>query len=587
MVHGRAWGLAAALALAAAGCSGDRSAGEPTRRVAQATSTSLSAGRYLGDATFDGIGAKLAIVLDVFVEQPDDLTQYPRLRGIFKMSLGGYGTPEYVTEVFDDIQYDFGQGVYTLDGLENDWVISAKVESNGAVTFDGSVWVRSSATAGTMHLVYQSDEPPDDFANPPVHRETQDGGAPDAPPLPLLSGFYVGTCGTDRAAIQLLASKGLVADDRATGGLHGYAVTAKLAFDDPRMCSRPADSPTAPAWCVQKTYGSGTYNLVSGRLILEDDHSADACDVRGGTLSCRVTLGQTTPCTLVKPPEPPLPPVFHYQAFALAPTPEQSQPLPAIAPPENTAIVAALTGLYQGYVHHELTDRYQPIALNVIASSSTLNPHNPNNVYVSATVVSHFGAGAALASEVWPESFDRRSFSPGLGFVLSGQSSDAFLAIDTWKQGFIQGTWYSHAFGKVGTVQLVKSTPPPLPAGTLVVTPISGEYEGPVDGPRDLDRMWWFKTIVPTQPPDSAKSTLSFVGEIRIQDGILPPLRIDHGAFDMYTGAIGWVTEASDGRTIGGTVGGDGAMQLVWRGASVYGTPLEPTGALTFARTSP
>jgi hypothetical protein len=119
-----------------------------------------------------------------------------------------------------------------------------------------------------------------------------------------------------------------------------------------------------------------------------------------------------------------------------------------------------------------------------------------------------------------------------------------------------------------------------------VVLPISGEFEGPASRV-DPSLTWWFKTIVPTQAPDPTKSTLSFVGELRLTDGILTPIRIDHGAYDMYSGGIGWLTEPTDGRMIAGRVADDGTMQLVWQGAAVYGTELDPSGPFTYARTAP
>src|SRR5690606_40849780 len=59
---------------------------------------------------------------------------------IFKIGLGGYGTHEYVTEVFEDIFYDFNNGKLTLDQPGNDMVISAEVHNMAKTTIMGQVW---------------------------------------------------------------------------------------------------------------------------------------------------------------------------------------------------------------------------------------------------------------------------------------------------------------------------------------------------------------------------------------------------------------------------------------------------------------
>lgn len=119
----------------------------------------LKIGRYIGFIKLDDTGEKVALVANTFIIQPDNFAEFPRLNATLKMSLGGYGMAEYVTETFEDIRYDFNNGLLTLDEQANDQVIAAEVtESAPNVRVTGQVWIRSAARSGTLYLEYESDE---------------------------------------------------------------------------------------------------------------------------------------------------------------------------------------------------------------------------------------------------------------------------------------------------------------------------------------------------------------------------------------------------------------------------------------------
>src|SRR5262249_23344710 len=153
---------------------------------------------------------------------------------------------------------------------------------------------------------------------------------------------------------------------------------------------------------------------------------------------------------------------FHTRTVRPQPTTAQLQELPAPAPPRNAELAAALRGMFSGYLHNETNDTYQVFRLNVMPYSATENPHNPNQMNVSTTAIAHLdrGTGGAFTTQ----RFDARSFYLRPGFTLKGPNADSYLDVAEWKQGLVRAVLYSHAFGRVGTVELLKGPLPDLPA---------------------------------------------------------------------------------------------------------------------------
>jgi hypothetical protein len=216
-------------------------------------------------------------------------------------------------------------------------------------------------------------------------------------------------------------------------------------------------------------------------------------------------------------------------------------------------------------LHHEYQDRYQPLRLDVDATTSTTTPHVENQVFVSANPVLFLGRG--LSRTLWAQPFERRTFYPVPGFTLQGNRSDAFLQVARWRQGYISGVWYSSAFGRVGTFELVKGTAfPALPAQARVIEDIGGEFHGtPEMAPDYLD----FNMVFPRQPQSSDLSYLVFQGSTQLFAGGTPwPVqRIVYGAYDIYTGSLSWMSadvSPAEPELIIGRVQSDRELRLVW-----------------------
>jgi hypothetical protein len=357
---------------------------------------------------------------------------------------------------------------------------------------------------------------------------------------------------------------------------------ARLAFDDATVCGDDGAISGRPTWCTVRVFPSGAYNFFAGRLTLDADNGSTSCDVREGRLQCRVRMvDRTLNCDLQRTDMTHVAHRSFSRSFSVRTTAAQRAPLPDPHPPEHTALVAALRGQFLGYVHDEVTDQYQPFRLSVMPSVSTLNPHDENRVFVSTAAVTYFGR--SLSRESWPQQLDKTPFYVRPGFTLESVDADGFLQIEDWRMGSIRGVWYSHAFGRVGTVELVKDTTlPPLDVSADVVGSIDGEYEGRIPGVSGRDPHWWFKTIFPTQPTGRDKSSYEFQGDSQLTGGILRPVRIAAGTYDVYTGALSWLTAEETPRLVMGSVDSTGALSLLWPGASKWGIRVSDYGFMPF-----
>jgi hypothetical protein len=493
----------------------------------------LEKGRWVGHIEFAGRAEAFATTLDLYVLQPDDVTLFPRLEAILKTSLGGYSGGEYDSEHYQKVEYDFFSGVLTFDEPGTDLVVSALVYKSPH-RIEGQVFSATTGQFGTLYLVYvDSDEPGDD------------DGPGDSPPTPSfapsLAGQYEGLCGTKQAALQIETSRqNDVASDVA--GLDHYEIRGALSMENDIVCNGLGIA-GGPDWCVYSPYTSGSFSYFLGQLTLMGKFGADECQFSdGGILTCEVRVGdQNETCDLIKTNIESTPFFKAEPGFSVTTTAEQKQPLPEPSPPLHTDLLAALGGTFAGYLYHESKDQYQPMFLYVVASKSTENPHNENDVFVSPTAILRFGS--SVSSDFWSHEFDRRPFFQGPGFTLHGDSSDAFLQITDWRKGTISGIWYSRAFGRVGRFQLVKSLVLPTISNQASFVPsIKGEFRGPKDRVGGVVDQWWFKTVVPVQT--TSQSLLEFQGEHQMFTGsIWWPKHPLEGAYDVYAGQVNFLAE--------------------------------------------
>lgn len=518
----------------------------------------LKHGRYVGWIELEEKKVRLAVVADIFLESPEDLTQFPRVNAAFRINLGGYNTHEYITETFHDLKYDFDHGALTFNEEGNDLLMTTEVGARGGrAKITGDVFVRSSAISGRIELLEESDEPGDDFL------ATAIPAAPSTPFVPLVEGQYEGVCNGKKAAFQIQTVRGLESDGAKSPGLERhYGISGRLIYKDDKLCGRLKDG----LWCSRQHFTGGTYNFYNGLLTFESRQGAEKCTVKSSELSCQLRVFTETVDCRLKKPDATQTARFFSRGFHLNPSEEQMKALPDPEPPKNQGIAQSLKGRFFGYLHNETNNTYLPFRLDVIPFSSTENPHNPNQILVSATA--SFFLGRDFSGSFLTQHYEPRSFYLRPGFMLSGADTDSILGVTSWKNGFISGTWISKEFGKVGTFQLMKGEAPPLPKSAKAVQSFAGEFKGSVGKTEQ-----WIRFLFPTQPSGLKGNVIPFTGSYQTIVGDTPVRAIEGGAFDPLTGRLGWRIESDDAIGFGsGLIQGDGDALLFWPPQPMVGT---------------
>lgn len=502
--------------------------------AAPAFSAELKHGRYIGWIELEEKKERLAVVADFFLESPEDFTQFPRLNASFRISLGGYNTHEYVTETFHDLKYDFDFGNLTFDEDGNDLLMTTLVTAAGGRTkIAGDVFIRSSALHGKLELLQESDEP-GDFVGASLPGSS-------LPFASLLEGQYEGNCDGKSAAFQVQTVRGLErGNEKSTGLERHYGINGRLAFKDDSLCGRLAPG----LWCSRQHFKNGSFNFYTGQLNFDSKQGAETCELKGSELSCRLRVfTDTIECKLRKPAAS-QPARFASRRFHLSPSSDQMRALPEPEPPRNQSLSQALKGRFFGYLHNESNDTYLPVRLDVIPFSSTENPHNPNQIMISATA--SFFLGRDFHGPFMTQRFDHRSFYVRPGFMLSGPSADSFLNVTGWRNGYLQGNWISRSFGKAGTFQLLKGAAPALPASAKAMRSFAGEFEG-----QFLNLKQWIRFQFPSQPNGLKEQLIPFTGSYQSIVGNTPVRLLEGGAFDPFTGRLGWFMTNDDAVSFG------------------------------------
>ena len=530
----------------------------------------LKHGKYTGWIQLEGESSKIAMTADFFQESSEDFTKFPKLKAIVKMNLGGYASHEYVTEIYKDLKYDFDNGVLTWDEFENDLMMTTTVQNaGGKATISGSIFVRSSAVNGNIFLKEVSDEPDDDEPSPKTAAK-QDSEKFSS----NLDGQYEGVCDQRPAVFQIQTVRALKSEknnesEHLNRGLDRYyGITGRIGFKNDSLCGNIGEG----AWCSKFHFSSGSYNLFLGKMSLLGGYSSEECLAAGNSWECTIrTSNKTVRCQFKREYTAAKAAVFYSRRFNLQPNENQTKELPAPSPPNNKDLSNALKGRFLGFIHNETNDTYLPLRLDVIPFSTSENPHNPNQLMISTTA--SIFLGSSFAGSFFIQRFEPRSFYLRPGFVLAGPNADSFFVVTDWRQSYIRGDWYSKAFGKVGTVQLLKDSQVVFDSKFNSVANFAGEYERTaqlsIPGTKEKSPIrQWLRFIFPTQPTDIKEHVIKFTGTYQSIVGNTPIREIDKGTFDPYTGKIGWMISSTFSS---GAIKTDGKLQAFWPSLPLVG----------------
>lgn len=525
----------------------------PARPPASGPAAELKPGRYTGWLQLNGQKQAFATVADFYVESPENFKEFPKMIGVFKISLGGYTSHEYATQTFKSIRPDYDNGGLTFDEHQNDLLMTASMIRRGSRSLlKAQVTVRSTGQRGHLELLEESDEPDDDEIPP-------NGSSGTLLFQPALDGEHLGQCDGKIAALQIQTVRGLSVNDSASlkSGLHkNYGITARIGYRPDSFCGPMS----AADWCMRNHYQNVEYNYFTGQMNLKGEAGNDSCRVVDGAITCKIrNFNQTDDCRFSIKSKTNQQTGFFRRKFNLNATTEEMKTLPNPAPPKNEELTQSLSGDFSGYIHNESTDEYLPVRLSVTPSSSTDNPHNPNQMMVSASLLMFLEG--QMQSPFAVQRFDTRSFYLRPGFVLSQEDSDGFLQVQDWRMGYIRGVWHSHSFGRVGTIQLKKGpvTQPPINA-KILKSPFH-EFQKTDSG----GKTQWIRFLAPDLSQKMSDSVVHFPGSFQLIQGNTPVRELKAITFDLYAGSIGWRLSRNEVNTLGtAKLNMKGNLEVFW-----------------------
>ncbi|MEZ4750399.1 MAG: hypothetical protein R3B54_07165 [Bdellovibrionota bacterium] len=490
-------------------------------------------GRYFGYAKMTTSPLKIPAILDLVVVQ--STSEYMHMRATLRLLLGGFGSPEYITQYYEMVSYSMESGLLVLEGNAEEVTLLDVMahEMDGKFMVMGKIRsANGNAEGQVLFYLDEGKETPEELTKSLFQ---------NADPVPALTGNYLGECDGVAQNLQLEAIKMTANEMASLNPLLGYHIQGRLGAKNGN-CS-------ADSYCATSHYHSGSYNFYRNQLVLGGRPKPLVCNINKNSLVC-------DSCTYSKEAnslDGDLSSRSYTRDFHI--DRDEGEPLPLTPTPRD------ISGTFEGYLHHEFTNRYQYMKLSVKGFMKLVAPHTE---YLHASATAWLNFGEPESSEFISYKFDQREFRstfPHFVFEGHGEVQDGILQITDWRSDRILGVWYSKTFGRVGTVELLKGSLPALDPNAQKVPSLGGAYEGP---------FWNFDLIV--MPGTVASQTLSFyplqlAGTARIKK-ISALENIIGGSYDFYTDRFSF---ALNDRIIVGKPRGSNGMSLFWPGKPIWG----------------
>ena len=166
------------------------------------------------------------------------------------------------------------------------------------------------------------------------------------------------------------------------------------------------------------------------------------------------------------------------------------------------------------------------------------------------------------------------------GFAFQDEDGNYSVVIEEWRKGYVKGVLYSRAFGRVGRFELQKGARPNVPASLALLSDPSGDYKGPMDGPKQRRGTWSLSVEFPGQVFLPEQSVISLLGRY---SGLDTMSQFDASSFDFNTGAISFLIKRDIGdRLVIGEKISNSNLKLVWPTGPVLGAPMDEYGAYQY-----
>jgi len=486
--------------------------------------------RWLGYAKPAEAQVKIPATLDLArVQSSGNISKY---RGIMRLSLGGFSGHEYDTLYFNDISHDPVTGTLIFSGGPDD------IEIAGAT-----------ATEQLLSAQMKMSDKKRDVAIELIPEQQMVG--PDAsnlifaglPVIPPITGSYSANCPGQFSTIQIEASKWR---KKVGDGL----------FSDVRLAGRSGKPETevcgADRICLKESFAAGSVDPIAGLVSLGNNSLSRHCSLNNNQLICDGCVATYDP-------------ISQYAQLIGSGEYSRHPRLAHVQPRGDNGDDPDLPqfGEYYGFLHHETTNTYQLVALDL---NPTANLHAAATQAVSggqkmsAVGTLYFGEGDSnefISYHFKPSTWESRA--P----LILDSNGEALVIIDSWTDGILSGYWYAKSFGRVGSIELQIGTVPSLPRGSHLMNRVSGRY-------KDKDSEFEVMTTANISEDPNDFYPLKVTGWARDPDEKSRRRNIVDGSFDFYTGSF--ALRLDDGRTIIGRSAD--ATSIHWPPRNRYGVPM-------------
>jgi len=488
-------------------------------------------GKYLGYLHISD-DSKMPVSMDLV--PGSSASGQTEMRGMLRFHLGGFGSAEFASFYFPKIVEGFDGRINF--GSAKDSSPDFRVENARLVDgrFFASLYFPST-TSGEM--------PKSGFVEAILFGDGEGrmedvlslGGS--APALGNLSGQYAAVCEGRETVLQLEYSRwNYFSGEVAAGFRPDGVLTGRLGVTDLATCK------LGSANCSQRVFRAGAYDPFTGKLLLQSSAGDTLCHRNATAITCDA-------CTFsrVNPPRPESVAAIGNESTKVAKLHRRAEEtiFDTGASVDLDLDAAAMAGSLYGYLHHEATNLYQPISLNLT--------YKPESGSYSAVSALYFGVPGN--NEFIAYRFDQFPKSEFAGRMVLDGPGEAFFVITAFGSNGLSGVWYSKTHGRIGTVSFAKNSMPPLMVDEkLLMHGLSGKYSG---------AYWQFELKVAANVSENSREfyPLRMFGSAR-EKGVSQKRRlIQDGSYDFYSGSV--ALRLDDGRTVVGRIK-DGSAELFW-----------------------
>ena len=468
-------------------------------------------GRYVGVMHHHGIKRDQLAKLELVASREEGNVIH--LKGILTLHFGDFRSGEYVAYHFDSVQFNVLTQVFVFDQADQMVTLVGK-QINGN-EFQGDFRSTYTGDNGTLNL--RNDQP----------------AQPTQPLLEPVWGEYKGLCnsrvyGEDTpTTVQLYTYRSTQGNERNANPFMAYNIRGFIGERDPK--GQPCGLERTMGSCVWGNIKAGQYNFYDRKLALFGDFRTMTCSTEADGLKCKgcsTLLKRTSTETSGVRAMNPAP---MKDMFSVTKVTE--------ADPVVKGEITSIQGEYNGYLHHEYLDQFQPASLNLLTYQASGEAGKAPTLRLSAMASLIFGSDHDVP-EVLAYRFKERQYPnpltlPQFTLALPEKDVDAILQITSMGNGVVKGTWYSQLFGRVGTFEMRKDGAVQLPSGAKLFEPINGAYQGTQ---WDLSLQVGLGRAEPNT--ENMFAPLTIEGFAQWPD-LTPMRKLTNSSYDFYTGRIG------------------------------------------------